>query len=112
MPSFSDNVGAWVSWAVFGTIGLLGALASWLTNRQVDSWDAKHKEHERRHEEHSSRLRMLEVTSATKDDVGAVYDRVNEVGDQLTRRIDDMGATMTAQHDLGLRLAPSRLATW
>ena len=66
-----DNPKTWLE----GVIAAMFTWAIWGSKRAIDSFD-------RTQSDHADRLNRLETTVATKNDVVAVVDRMNEISDQ------------------------------
>lgn len=71
MDVVPDDPKSWIAIALAGLMGIV----TWFTRRKVNEWDE-------RQEEHSVRIRALEVDHITKEDVTALYERIGEIQSQ------------------------------
>jgi hypothetical protein len=90
-PGLSDSLSTWLEWLAIIVIGLLATITAWFSKSRVDGWDDLHRSH-------AARLHALESTAATKDDVSGLYERINEIGSEVTQRVDNLNTQMTSQH--------------
>lgn len=68
--------GKLVATALATIVGTAVATGRWLVGREFRRFDAFTEDHEKR-------LRTLEGTVATKGDIAELYERVNQIGDQM-----------------------------
>lgn len=77
-----DDPTTWIGAVAASMLAFVG----FSTKRQIRAWDKKQEDIEAKAEDHSVRIRTLESNSATKRDVEAIFERINEIGDQSNKQ--------------------------